>query len=111
MSATGLPNEVSISVLVTAVSSITSCRSAAASPCASRRHCDRMLADRQRMRDVGLARLAELPAVGRVGELERALDERDVRRRQVIAEVSGELRDFRHPAPHRAAGLTRQLEP
>jgi hypothetical protein len=34
--------------------------------------------------------------VGRVGKLERALDERDVRRRQVIAEVSGELRYFRH---------------
>ena len=44
MSATGLPNVVSISVLVTEVSSITSCSSAAASPCASRRHCDRMLA-------------------------------------------------------------------
>ncbi len=52
--------------------------------------------DRQRMRDVGLAGLAELAAVGRVRELPRALDERDVRRRQVIAEVSGELRDFRH---------------
>ena len=51
---------------------------------------------RQRMRDVRLARLAELAAMGGVGELERALDERDVRRRQVIAEVSGELRDFRH---------------
>ena len=44
MSATGLPNEVSISALVTVVSSITSWRSAAASPCASSRHCDRMLA-------------------------------------------------------------------
>ena len=52
--------------------------------------------DRQRMRDVRLARLAELAAMGGVGELERALDERDIRRRQVVAEVSGELRDFRH---------------
>ena len=38
------PNELSISVLVMAVSSITSCSSAAASPWASSRHCDRMLA-------------------------------------------------------------------
>ena len=52
--------------------------------------------DRERMRDVGLAGLAELAAMGRVREFERALDERDVRRRQVIAEVSGELRYFRH---------------
>ena len=44
MSATGLPNDVSISALVTVVSSITSWSSAAASPWASRRHCDRMLA-------------------------------------------------------------------
>ena len=44
----------------------------------------------------GLAGLAELAAVGRIRELERALDERDVRPRQVIAEVSGELRYFRH---------------
>ena len=44
MSATGLPNDVSISPFVTVVSSITSCSSAAARPCASRRHCDRMLA-------------------------------------------------------------------
>ena len=48
--------------------------------------------DRERVRDVGLAGLAELPAVSRVGERERALDERDIRLRQVIAEVSGELR-------------------
>ena len=53
---------------------------------------------RERVRDVRLAGLAELAAMGRVGELERALDERDIRRRQVIAEVSGELRDFRHGA-------------
>ena len=52
--------------------------------------------DRQRMRDVGLAGLAELAAMSRIRELPRALDERDVRRRQVIAEVSGELRNFRH---------------
>ena len=36
--------------------------------------------DRERMRDVRLARLAELAAVRGLGELERALDERDVRR-------------------------------
>ena len=42
ISATGRPNVDSISVLVTEVSSITSCRSAAASPCASIRHCDRI---------------------------------------------------------------------
>ena len=41
----------------------------------------------------------ELAAVRGLGEFERALDERDVRRRQVMAEVSGEFRDFRH---HRA---------
>ena len=34
--------------------------------------------DRERVRDVRLARLAELPAVRGLGELERALDERDV---------------------------------
>ncbi len=44
MSATGLPNVFSSSPLVTEVSSITSCSNAAASPCASSRHCDRMLA-------------------------------------------------------------------
>ena len=43
--------------------------------------------DRERVRDVRLARLAELPAVRGLGELERALDERDVRRRQVVPEV------------------------
>ncbi len=44
MSATGLPNFFSSSFLVTDVSSITSCSNAAASPWASRRHCERMLA-------------------------------------------------------------------
>ncbi len=39
-----LAEDVSISVLVTLVSSMTSWSSAAASPCASSRHCDRMLA-------------------------------------------------------------------
>ena len=42
MSATGLPKLRSSSDLVTEVSSITSCSSAAASPCASSRHCDRI---------------------------------------------------------------------
>ena len=66
--------------------------------------------DRERMRDVRLAGLAELAAVGRLGELERALDERDVRRRQVMAEVSGELRDFRHASsPARSDRALRQL--
>ena len=45
--------------------------------------------DRERMRDVRLARLAVLAAVGGLGELERALDELDVRRRQVVAQVLG----------------------
>jgi hypothetical protein len=44
MSATGRPNVDSSSLRVTDVSSITSCSSAAASPSASIRHCDRMLA-------------------------------------------------------------------
>jgi hypothetical protein len=51
---------------------------------------------RERVRDVRLARLAELAAVRGLGELERALDERDVGRRQVVAEMSGELRDLGH---------------
>ena len=52
--------------------------------------------DGERMRDVRLAGLAELAAVRGFGELERALDERDVRRRQVVAEVPGEFGDLRH---------------
>ena len=44
MSATGLPNVRLDLGAVTQVSSITSCSSAAASPWASSRHCDRMLA-------------------------------------------------------------------
>ncbi len=52
--------------------------------------------DRERMRDVRLAGLAELAAMGGLGEVERALDERDIRRRQVMAEVPGELGDLRH---------------
>ena len=63
--------------------------------------------DRQRVRDVRLARLAELAAMGGVGELERALDERDIRRRQVIAEMSGELRDFRHASFAAGCGRSR----
>jgi hypothetical protein len=39
------------------------------------------------MRDVRLAGLAELPAVRGLGELERALDERDVSGRQVVPQV------------------------
>ena len=43
--------------------------------------------DRQRMRDVGLARLAELAPVRGLGELERARDERDVGLRQVMPQM------------------------
>ena len=64
--------------------------------------------DRQRVRDVRLAGLAELAAVRGVREVERALDEREVRQRQVVAEVPGELRDFRH-APY--DGATRAASP
>ena len=67
--------------------------------------------DRQRVRDVRLAGLAELAAMRGVGELERALDERDVRRRQVIAEVSGELRDLRHASLPRRDAPTSALAP
>ena len=52
--------------------------------------------DRQRMRDVGLARLAELALVRVFGECERALDQRYVRRGQVVTKVSGEFGNFRH---------------
>ncbi len=55
---------------------------------------------REGMRDVGLARLAELAPVGGFREFERALDERDVGRREVMAEMPRELRYFRHtPLP------------
>jgi len=52
--------------------------------------------DGERMRDVRLARLPELSAMRGLGELERALDERDIRLRQVVAQMSGEFGDFRH---------------
>ena len=52
--------------------------------------------DRQRMGDVGFAGLAELALVRVFGKCERALDQRYVRRRQVVTKVSGEFRDFRH---------------
>ena len=57
--------------------------------------------DGERMRDVRLARLAELAAVGGLGELERALDQRDVRRRQVVTEVPGEFGNLRHAGSSR----------
>jgi hypothetical protein len=41
--------------------------------------------------DVRLARFAELAAMRGLGELERARDERDVRRGQVVPQVLGEL--------------------
>src|SRR5215470_18070791 len=47
--------------------------------------------DRQRMRDVRLARLPELSAMRGLGEFERALDERDVRLRQIVDQMSGEF--------------------
>ena len=51
---------------------------------------------RQRVGDVGLARLAELPLVRLFGKGERPLYERDVRRLQVVTKVSGKFGDFRH---------------
>jgi hypothetical protein len=46
--------------------------------------------------DVGLAGLAELALMRLFGKGERALYERDVRRLQVVAKVSGKFGDFRH---------------
>jgi hypothetical protein len=51
---------------------------------------------RQRVSDVGLAGLAELPLVRLLGKGERPLYERDVRRLQVVTKVSGKFGDFRH---------------
>ena len=51
---------------------------------------------RQRMRNVRFAGLAELALMGVLGKGERALDQRDVRRRQVVAKMSGEFGYFRH---------------
>jgi hypothetical protein len=50
----------------------------------------------ERMRDVGFARFAELAAVGGLGELERARDERDIGSGQIVPQVLGELRDLGH---------------
>ena len=96
ISATGLPNVDLELVLGDAVSSITSCSSAAISACASSCHSRQDARDRERVRDVGLAGLAELAAVRGLGELECALDERDVGRRQVVAEVPGEFGNLGH---------------
>ena len=96
MSATGLPNDVSISAFVIGGVLHHVVEQRGGEPLRVEPPLRQDARDRERMRDVRLAGLAELAAVGRVGELERALDERDVRRRQVVAEVSGELRDFRH---------------
>ena len=51
---------------------------------------------RQRMRDVRFAGLAELSGMRMLGEGERALDQRDVRGRQIVTKMSGEFGDFRH---------------
>ena len=96
MSATGLPNEVSISALVIAGVLHHVVEERGGEPLGVEPPLRQDARHRQRVRDVRLAGLAELAAVRRIGKLERALDERDVRRRQVVAEVSGELRDFRH---------------
>src|SRR5215470_15993517 len=50
----------------------------------------------ERVRDVGLAGLAELSLVSVLGKSKGALDERDVRWGQVVTEMSRELRNFRH---------------
>ena len=61
----------------------------------------------ERMRDVRFAGLAELAAVRGLGELESALDERDIGRRQVVAEVPGEFGNLRHPrTPPGCAAVT-----
>ena len=52
--------------------------------------------DRERMRDVRFARLAELSAVCGFRELERARHERDVRLGQVVPQMLGEFRDLGH---------------
>ena len=52
--------------------------------------------DGQRVRDVGFARLAKLALMRVFGKRERALDQRYVRRGQVVTKVSGEFGDFRH---------------
>ena len=96
MSATGLPNVVSSSFLVTEVSSITSCSKRGGEALRVEPPLRQDAGDRQRMRDVRLARLAELAAVRRFRELERARDERDVRLGQVMPQVLGELRDLGH---------------
>ena len=56
----------------------------------------------QRMRDVGLAGFAELALMGVLRKGEGALDQRDVRGRQVIAKVSGKFGDFLHLGDPRA---------
>src|SRR5437764_3672764 len=48
------------------------------------------------MRDVRFAGLTKLTAVRRFGVFERPLNQSDVGRRQVMAEVAGEFRDLRH---------------
>jgi hypothetical protein len=48
------------------------------------------------MGDVRFAGLAELALVRVLGEGERALDQCDVRGRQIMTKMSGEFGDFRH---------------
>ena len=96
MSATGLPNELSISALVTLGVLHHVVEERGGEPLRVEPPLRQDAGYRERVRDVGLAGLAELSLVRVLGEREGALDERDVRGRQVVTKVSGELRDFRH---------------
>jgi len=48
------------------------------------------------MRDVRRAGFAKLPLMSVLGKRERALDQRDVGSGQVVTEMPGEVRNFRH---------------
>src|SRR5258708_25398289 len=48
------------------------------------------------MGDVRVTGLAKLSGMRVLGEGERALDQRDVRGRQIVTKMSGEFGDFRH---------------
>ena len=51
---------------------------------------------RQRMGNIRLAGFSKLALMRLFGKGERALDQRDVRRWQVVAKMSGEFGNFRH---------------
>ena len=61
---------------------------------------------RQRVRDIRFAGFSKLALMRVLGEGKRALDQRDVRRRQVVAKMSGEFGDFRHVWRSPRKGLT-----